>query len=705
MKTPLLTLSFLLMLTSAVVAQTKISGTIKSQKGKPLAGAGIAIKDSYDGSTSDKDGKFSFTTDEKDSKQLLVTLVGYEPHIQTLQLNGTAIELTIELDELATELNTVVVSAGTMEANDSRKMAQLKSLDIATTAGAEADIISALQTLPGTQANSSQQGLMVRGGAANETKMYFDGMLIKNPYLNDLPDIASRGRFSPFMFKGMSFSAGGYSAQYGQALSSALVLESKDLEPRTTTGVSLMSVGGGMVQTYKFKNSSLQVGGQYINLQPYYGLVKQAANWNYAPRSYSGSVNYKQKTGTTGMFKFYSEFSSGKVGLDVDNLDDLSKPGNYLNKNNNLLVNSTYRQFLNDKVKLDAGVTFSTDRDSLMYNTDAIGDYDRMAEGRGMITYFYGRLSSMRAGVEYYNSYKYQRFNDKEREFTDNMTAAFVETDHYFTKSLVARLGLRVENSSLLNQANLAPRASLSYKLNQFSQVSVAYGKFYQSPEDIVLIQSKNLDYQSADHYILNYQFMSDKRTFRVEAYYKNYNGLVKNSGDSFNNSGSGYAQGIDVFWRDSKTIPTADYWISYSYLDTKRNFNDFPVEARPTFAATHTANLVYKQYVRPLHSQLGFTYTYASGRPYYNPNNADFMSDKTKDFHNLSMNVSYLTRIMNQFTVVYLSVSNIPGFKNVYGYNYSTDGSVRKAIEPPAKRTLFLGVFITIGGSDFNAL
>ncbi|MNH41895.1 hypothetical protein D3C86_1610640 [compost metagenome] len=80
-------------------------------------------------------------------------------------------------------------------------------------------------------------------------------------------------------------------------------------------------------------------------------------------------------------------------------------------------------------------------------------------------------------------------------------------------------------------------------------------------------------------------------------------------------------------------------------------------------------------------------------------------MSDKTRDFHNLSMNVSYLTRIMNQFTVVYLSVSNIPGFNNVYGYNYSTDGSVRKAIEPPAKRTLFLGVFITIGGSDFNAL
>ncbi|MCO4292977.1 TonB-dependent receptor [Solitalea sp. MAHUQ-68] len=325
MKTHLIPLTLsLLLIAIGSFAQTKVSGVIKNQKGQVLSGAAIAIKDSYDGATSGKDGKFSFTTDEKGNKELITNLTGYEVNMQPISLNGTTIELTITLEEEATELNTVVVTAGTMEANDRSKMAQLKSLDIATTAGAEADIISALQTLPGTQAASSEQGLLVRGGAASETKMYFDGMLIKNPYLNDLPDIASRGRFSPFMFKGMSFSAGGYSAQYGQALSSALVLESKDLEPKTTTGVSIMSVGGGLVQTNKFKNSSLQVGGQYINLQPYYELVKQQAHWNYAPHSYSASANYKLKTGKTGMFKFYSEFSNGKLGLNYDNLEDLT---------------------------------------------------------------------------------------------------------------------------------------------------------------------------------------------------------------------------------------------------------------------------------------------------------------------------------------------------------------------------------------------
>ncbi|UKJ07867.1 TonB-dependent receptor [Solitalea lacus] len=708
MKTFFTAFTFLIsILTMNVFAQTKISGIIKTQTGKHLAGAGIAIKDSYDGATSDKEGKFTFSTDEKDSKLLEVTMIGYEPYSKTILLNGTNINLIIELVETATELNTVVVTAGTMEANDTRKMAQLKSLDIATTAGAEADIISALQTLPGTQATSSEQGLMVRGGTASETKVYFDGMMIKNPYLNDLPDIASRGRFSPFMFNGVSFSAGGYSAQYGQALSSVLVLDSKDLETKTTTGLSLMSVGGGLLQTSRFKNSSLQFGGQYINLTPYYGLIKQQAKWNYAPRSYSGSVNYKLKTGTTGLFKLYSEFASGKLGLNYDNLDAPNKPHSYFNKNNNLLINSTYRQFLSDKVKIDAGLAFSTDNDSMKLSANNIGDYDRMGEARTMVTYYYGTLSSLRVGAEYYNSYKHQRFDYKTRSITDNQSAAFAETDYYFSRSLVARLGLRIENSSLMEKVNIAPRLSLSYKLNANSQLSSAYGKFYQSPIDTILIahQNPDLGYQSSDHYILNYQYTTDKRTFRAELYYKDYNKLIKSDGSSHTNNGSGYARGIDIFWRDRKTIPTADYWISYSFLDTKRSYRNFQTTVQPSFAAKHTLSLVYKQYLTAMHSQVGFTYTFASGRPYYNPNNVNFMADITKDYHNLSMNISYLTRLLNQFTIVYLSVNNVAGFKNIYGYNYSTNGSIRKAIEPPARRTVFLGMFITIGGSDFNAM
>ncbi len=57
-------------------AQIKISGTILNEKNKPVYGASISIKDSYDGATSDSTGKFYFITTEKGKQILLETAIG-----------------------------------------------------------------------------------------------------------------------------------------------------------------------------------------------------------------------------------------------------------------------------------------------------------------------------------------------------------------------------------------------------------------------------------------------------------------------------------------------------------------------------------------------------------------------------------------------------------------------------------------------------
>ena len=63
----------------------------------------------------------------------------------------------------------------------------------------------------------------------------------------------------------------------------------------------------------------------------------------------------------------------------------------------------------------------------------------------------------------------------------------------------------------------------------------------------------------------------------------------------TFNNLGSGYATGIDIFWRDNKSIKNLDYWASYSYLNTKRDFRNFRESATPNFAPAHSLSLVTK--------------------------------------------------------------------------------------------------------------
>jgi hypothetical protein len=56
-------------------AQSVVTGKIKDGKGKPVPGASIAIKDSYDGGTSDSTGNFRFRTAEKGDQIILITSI------------------------------------------------------------------------------------------------------------------------------------------------------------------------------------------------------------------------------------------------------------------------------------------------------------------------------------------------------------------------------------------------------------------------------------------------------------------------------------------------------------------------------------------------------------------------------------------------------------------------------------------------------
>ncbi len=700
MKTLLLILTAITS-TGITQGQTGITGTISTEKGMPLANANIMIKNSYDGTSSDSTGHFSFTSSGKGKQVLIFSSINYHTDSIAIDMNESAIELHLKLKERYNELDAVTIIAGVFEAGDSKKGAVLSSLDVATTAGATADIFAALQTLPGTQTSFSESGLFVRGGSASETKTFFDGMLVKTPFNTPLPDQASRGRFSPFLFKGTSFSAGGYSAQYGQALSSALMLESKDLPEKTTTSLSLLSVGGSADQTARFKKSALTVGGFYFNLKPAFAIIKQYTDWDKAPEQYGGTVQYKLKTSNTGMIKWYSETSRSLIAAFKINPNKPEVKNYFKNDNKNSYINTSYQDYLGGKWKLQAGLSYSNNSDEGLTGDDLYGRTDKLLQGRLTLTNYFGSSSTLKFGAETFAFKRKENLNDLRRSYSDQLSAGYAETDLFFTRKLVLRLGLRTEYSTYIDKVNISPRSSLSYKTGKSSQVSLAYGRFYQNPEDSELIEQR-LDYELADHYIANFQNASNQQTFRAEIYYKVYKQLTKNSGSIRDNSGQGYAKGLDIFWRDKKSFAGSDYWISYSYLDTKRDFKDYPALSVPPFAAKHTLNVVYKKFFEKLDSQVGATYTFASGRSYVNPNNPVYLGDKTKTYNNLSMNVSYLTHIFKKFTVLYVSANNIPGFKNIYGYQYSTNGQFRQAVRPAAARDLFVGLLMIIGDDAF---
>jgi hypothetical protein len=172
-------------------------------------------------------------------------------------------------------------------------------------------------------------------------------------------------------------------------------------------------------------------------------------------------------------------------------------------------------------------------------------------------------------------------------------------------------------------------------------------------------------------------------------------------------NKGFGDAKGIEFFWRDKKTIKDLDYWISYSYLDTKRDFLNFPFAITPNFAAKHTGSLVVKKFVQKIKTNVNFAYNYSSGRPYYNigfdGSNYKFNDRGTiPDYHNVSFSLNYLPFIGKKnpksYAVWVLSVSNIFNIRQTYGYTYSYNGLRKEAIVPTSRMFIFLGAFISFG-------
>ncbi|HET6995610.1 MAG TPA: TonB-dependent receptor [Chitinophagaceae bacterium] len=716
--------------------QTTISGKVFSKK-DPVPGASITIKDTYDGTTTDSSGNFRFTTSEKGDQLILVTAVGFRPFEQRITLGSQPVSLDINMKEEVTELNAVIVSAGTFEAGDKKRAAVLSSLDVATTAGSNADITAALKTLPGTQQVGEQEGLFVRGGAGYETKQYIDGNLVNNPYFSGSPDIATRGRFSPFLFKGTVFSTGGYSALYGQALSSVLLLESIDLPERSEIDASIspIIVGAGTQQLAKNKKWSYGVTYNYVNVGLYFAAVKQTPDYFRMPEFHEATANFRIKTKGGGMIKYYTTVSLSDLGLRNVDIDSSHLKDAFSLKNRNWYNNLSYRENIGAGWKMTLGASFSTNLDKIGQQVQdqnnqpkqfspqtfwmnaknfKLENLQNLTLGRAVFEKRLGGLSALRFGGEYWHVDYRPKYNDTLFKQIDNYAAAFTEASIYLSKELAAQVGVRFEHSSLINKSDIAPRVSLAYKTGKNSQVSVAWGIFYQKPETQQLYYAPtSVGFTRATHYILNYQKIYNQRTLRIEGYYKKYEDLIKQvpvgyNFYSYNNSGNGNAKGVDLFFRDKKTIKEFDYWVSYSYIDTKRNYLNYPVSMQPNFVANHTASIVTKKFFTKLKTGFNLTYSWASGRPYYNirpdVNNKFYVADqgKTRAYNSMSFSGEWVPSLgkanAKSFIVLFASVSNILGQKQVYGYNYSFSGATKSEINPPAKRFYFIGCFISWG-------
>lgn len=696
------------LLVGSASAQMTVSGKVVDEKGEAVVGANVVIKNSYDGASVAADGTFTFTTAERGKQIITVSAIGYQTFEQEVDLDKS-LELTVTLREEFNELEAVVIAAGSFTAGEEKRRTILKAIDIATTAGATADIAGALNTLPGTTKVGETGRLFVRGGDDSEARTFIDGMAVLNSYSVSAPNTPTRGRFMPFMFKGTSFSTGGYSAEYGQALSSALILNSKDKAEMNQTDIGILSVGGEVAHTQVFDRSSVSGKIGYTNISPYYNIIRQRVDWKDPYTSFEGNAAYRQQIGNNGGYlKVYGNYSTADLSMYQHDIADPQSKQLYDIHNEYAYGNGAYAQPLNERWSVRGGVSYSYNENAIEIGGNPMRETEKGLHAKGVLEHSLSDKAELRFGTEVIaRKYNASRFNEvsattQSQGFDEVISATFAESEIYLSNSVVTRVGARTEYNNLLGKLSLDPRVSIAYKPFEKGQFSFAYGTFRQSAKNQYVRMNPDLKNEKAEHFILNYQVITDSRTFRIETYYKKYSDLVKfgNTDQTIiNNNGTGYARGAEIFWRDNKSLKNVDYWVSYSFLDTKRDYLNFPYEAMPTFASKHNFSVVYKQFVNAIKSQLGVTYSYGSPRPYNNPNSDEFNAGRTPSYHDLSANISYLPK---NWLIVHVSCTNLLGRDNIFGYQYSTtpDGNgvyARQAIKQPAKHFLLVGVFITL--------
>lgn len=702
----LITIFIVLIIGSIANSQTTISGKVMDHKNEPVMGANVYLDGTYDGATSDGMGYFSFITEETGQQTLIISFLSFETKTiiaDVAKMNN----LQVRLREDVETLDAVNISAGTFEANDNSKVSVLKPLDVVTTASAVGDFVGALQTLPGTSNVAEDGRLFVRGGNADETQIFIDGIRVFTPYSPTANNIPTRGRYSPFLFDGITFSTGGYAAEYGQALSSVLLLNTINEPDQEKTDIGIMSVGAALGNTQKWEKSSLSFNASYINLTPYQAIFKDRNTWEIPYQGAQGETVFRQKL-DNGILKFYAAFDTAKFELNQDDIN-IEDGVDFKLNNTNFYLNTSYKGVWNHNWTIVSGLSYTFAKNKIGIQTNHIENSENSAHIKLKIKKRFNSRFKLSFGAEQFitdfdENYK-ENMIDETYGFSNNISAGFAEADIIFSKDLALKVGLRADYSSVFNTMDFAPRTALAYKTSKRSQVSLAYGHFFQNPNSAVLKFTQELKAQRTSHYILNYQYVNDGKIFRAEAYRKDYENLVKYDTEfeqfnsNFDSTGSGFAQGMDFFWRDNTSIKNVDYWISYSYLDTERNYRNFASAAQPSYATDHNVSIVGKYWIDQWKSQIGLSYGFSSGRPYTDPNTNKFMAERTKPFNSLSLNWAYL---LDQQKILYFSVKNVLGFKNINGYQYANSPDVngkfkRRALTPAADQFFFVGFFWTI--------
>lgn len=696
--------------------KTKIEGTIRDEKNKPVPYVNVFLLNTTDGTMSDDEGNFSFKSTLKGKAILIASIVGYEKYQEEFEINQAKFHFDIQLKEKAVNLKETIVT-GSSYGSEKEKGLVISRMDVLTTPGGAADIFQSLKTLPGLTQVSESAELYVRGGDPIETLTMINGSNVYHPFTFESAYGGIFSNLTQSAVKGIYFSSGGFSAKYGNVLSGVLDIETRDLPVRTQYQVGLSLANGSLTADISLSENKL---GIYFDLRqsftkPIFWLNGGMDRMTLSPTSRNGTGGIIYSYSKTGKLKLFGMVADDKQGVKVERAE---YTGSFNGNSKNILVNLQNTDIILESIVMKNSIAYNKYSNNWLIGILDLTKTDYVYTFRSDFEISVNSSNKILLGGEYENRkvnflgiIPEENFdirpdgNSKiiDATFIGSRVAGYTEyqsANPIGLTNISISAGIRYDKIPVLNLDWFDPRLSISYKLSDKSILKIGGGIFHQLPDPQLfrpIDGNPNLKAMKAEHLILSYDYNFDEQnSFRMEIYNKHYKDLPKeNSLLNYDNSGKGFANGVDLIFKGVLPLNISG-WISYGFINTKRDWMDFDGFTSSSFDITHNFSLVLKYNITDLW-QIGINAKYATGRPYtpvessiyrndlkiFEPIYAATNSERYPDYKRIDLRITHFNQISPGISfVAYMEGLNIFNHQNIFGYTYSPDYTEKKEIK-----------------------
>lgn len=657
MKTILIFWAFLffsVQLHSQDLTQTVKGRVVDHETQISLPGATVTIlgTDPLIGTITDLDGYFRIENVPVGRYNIEVSYLGYQP-FQVTELmvsSGKEVSLNVELNESVKEIDEAVVKAYTRKDRALNSMATLSARSFSVEeagryAGGFDDPARMASSFAGiTTGALGDNSIVIRGNAPKGILWKLEGVPIPNP--NHFAGAVSAGGgfvtiFSSQLMANSDFFTGAFPAEYGNALAGVF-----DMKLRTGNqdkreywfqagllGVDFGSEGPivmGKKATYLFNY-------RYST----YGLIKPLFPEGAGLPTYQDlSFKFNFPTKKAGIFSLWGIGAIDEINKyeeeDSASWEMIAEGEREKTNMKPAAAGLTHKYILGNKTYLNTTIAATNysgghDRRRLdsqlnLHQIQHIDVNEQKIVGHSFLNHKFSARHTNRTGIIY--NHMFYNIDLRESETAGAPMQQFVDDDgnsglwQFYSQSkfvlgsnITANSGVHASYFDLNNNYSIEPRFGIRWDFIPNHAISFAAGKHSQL-EDLKIYlaeqngqqPNKNLDYSSAWHFVLGYDWkLSDYLRLKVEPYYQQLSDVpvIKDStysmvnfhqqwffNDALVNEGTGTNIGVD--FTVERFLNNGYYWLSTASVFDSKYVGGDGIERNSAYDRGYVANLLF---------------------------------------------------------------------------------------------------------------